>query len=47
MEGKIYQVSTLKALLKGYSRKVVSVEELLEHGDTGLGTFENYGSLTK
>ncbi len=47
MEGKIYQVSTLKALLKGYSRKVVSVGELLKNGDTGLGTFENYGSLTK
>ena len=42
MEEKIYQVSTLKALLKGYSRKVVNVRDLLNHGDTGLGTFENY-----
>ena len=39
--GKMYQVSTLNALLLGYTRKVVSVEELLENGDTGLGTFEN------
>ena len=39
--GKMYQVSTLNALLLGYTRKVVSVQELLENGDTGLGTFEN------
>jgi acetolactate decarboxylase len=38
---KMYQVSTLNALLLGYTRKVVSVQELLENGDTGLGTFEN------
>ena len=38
---KIYQVSTLQALALGYSRSVVKVRELLEHGDTGLGTFEN------
>ena len=38
---KIYQVSTLQALALGYSRPVVTVQELLEHGDTGLGTFEN------
>lgn len=38
---KIYQVSTLQALALGYSRSVVKVEEFLEHGDTGLGTFEN------
>ena len=38
---KIYQVSTLQALALGYTRPVVTVEELLEHGDTGLGTFEN------
>ena len=37
----IYQVSTLQALALGYSRSVVTVRELLEHGDTGLGTFEN------
>ena len=38
---KIYQVSTLQALALGYTRPVVTVSELLEHGDTGLGTFEN------
>lgn len=38
---KIYQVSTLQALALGYTRSVVTVKELLEHGDTGLGTFED------
>lgn len=38
---KIYQVSTLQALAMGYSRSVVTVEELLQHGDIGLGTFED------
>jgi acetolactate decarboxylase len=38
--GTMYQVSTLQALMLGYTRSVVSVSELLEHGDTGLGTFE-------
>ena len=38
---KIYQVSTLQALALGYTRPVVKVHELLEHGDTGLGTFED------
>ena len=38
---KMYQVSTLQALMLGYSRSVISVAELLEHGDTGLGTFED------
>ena len=37
----MYQVSTLQALSMGYSRAVVSVSELLQHGDTGLGTFED------
>lgn len=37
----IYQVSTLQALALGYTRPVATVEELLEHGDTGLGTFED------
>lgn len=36
---KIYQVSTLNALALGYTRKVITVKELLRHGDTGLGTF--------
>jgi acetolactate decarboxylase len=38
---KMYQVSTLNALLLGYTRKVVTVQDLLANGDTGLGTFEN------
>lgn len=38
---KIYQASTLQALALGYTIPVVTVEELLENGDTGLGTFEN------
>lgn len=37
----MYQVSTLQALALGYSRSVVTVRELLRHGDTGLGTFED------
>ncbi|MBQ8941670.1 MAG: acetolactate decarboxylase [Firmicutes bacterium] len=42
-ENSIYQVSTLQALVLGYTRPVITVEELLEHGDTGLGTFEGVG----
>ncbi len=38
---KMYQVSTLQALALGYSRSVITVDELLQHGDTGLGTFED------
>ena len=38
---KLYQVSTLQALALGYSRPVVTVRELLENGDIGLGTFED------
>ena len=37
----MYQVSTLQALSLGYTRPVTTVGELLEHGDTGLGTFED------
>lgn len=37
----MYQVSTLQALALGYARPVVKVSELLAHGDTGLGTFED------
>ena len=40
-DNKIYQVATLQALALGYSKKVVTVGELLENGDTGLGTFED------
>ncbi len=39
-ENRMYQVSTLQALALGYTRAVVSAEELLLKGDTGLGTFE-------
>lgn len=38
---KYYQVSTLQALALGFSKSVVTVEELLRHGNTGLGTFED------
>ena len=38
---KMYQVSTLQALALGYSKSVVSVDELLRHGNIGLGTFED------
>jgi len=41
MNETIYQISTLNALALGYTRKVVDIAELLSHGDTGLGTFEN------
>ena len=37
----MFQVSTLQALALGYSRSVIRVKELLQHGDTGLGTFED------
>lgn len=38
---QLYQISTLQALMLGYSKSVVSVEQILRHGDTGLGTFED------
>ena len=41
MQNKMYQVSTLQALALGYSKAVINVEELLQEGDTGLGTFED------
>ena len=39
--GKYYQVSTLQALALGFSKSVVTVGELLKHGNFGLGTFED------
>ena len=39
-QNTMYQVSTLQALSMGYTRPVVTVGELLEHGNIGLGTFE-------
>ena len=41
MQNTMYQVSTLQALALGYSRAVITAEELLREGDTGLGTFED------
>lgn len=40
-KAQMYQVSTLQALMLGYSKGVVTVEELTKHGDTGLGTFQD------
>ena len=37
---KIYQVSTLQALALGYTKSVITTQELLQNGDIGLGTFE-------
>ena len=39
--GVMFQVASLQSLMQGYTRPVISVGELLQHGDTGLGTFEN------
>jgi acetolactate decarboxylase len=36
----LFQVSTATALVQGVSRGVVTVGELKEHGDFGLGTFD-------
>lgn len=38
---RMYQVATLQSLMTGYTRSVITVGELLQHGDTGLGTFED------
>lgn len=40
-DNKIYQVATLQSLILGYFKKVIDVDELLKHGNIGLGTFEN------
>ena len=40
-DNKMFQVSTLQALALGYSRAVVNIGELMQHGDIGLGTFED------
>lgn len=36
----LYQVSLLDALMKGYYDEVISLSELTQHGDTGIGTFD-------
>ena len=40
MGNKMFQVSTLQALIAGYTRSVITVEELEGRGSIGLGTFE-------
>lgn len=40
-QNRMYQVSTLQALALGYTKTVITVAELLQQGDTGLGTFED------
>lgn len=39
----VYQVSVIEALMQGVMEGVISVEELLTHGDFGIGTFEGLG----
>jgi len=38
---RMYQISTSAALVDGVAQGAVSAHTLLEHGDFGLGTFEN------
>jgi acetolactate decarboxylase len=38
---RMYQISTSVALVEGVAQGAVSAHTLLEHGDFGLGTFEN------
>jgi acetolactate decarboxylase len=38
---RMYQISTSSALVEGDNKGAVSSRTLLEHGDFGLGTFEN------
>jgi len=37
----MFQVSTLQALMLGYSKGVIPLKKLVRHGDTGLGTVED------
>ena len=39
----IYQVSVIEALMQGVMEGVISIRELLGHGDFGIGTFEGLG----
>lgn len=36
----LYQVALLQSLTQGYYDGIISVGELKQHGDTGIGTFE-------
>jgi acetolactate decarboxylase len=38
---RMYQISTSTALVDGVAQGAMSAQALLEHGDLGLGTFEN------
>ena len=38
---KMFQISTVQALALGYSKSVITVDELLKHGNIGLGTYED------
>ena len=40
MDNKMFQVSTLQALVAGYTRSVVTVQDIENKGSIGLGTFE-------
>ena len=40
MDNRMFQVSTLHALVAGYTRGVITVQELESRGNVGLGTFE-------
>jgi len=37
----MYQVSTINALLEGVHEGVITIDELLKHGNFGIGTFES------
>lgn len=39
----VYQVSVIEALMQGVMEGVISIRELLAHGDFGIGTFEGLG----
>ena len=40
MDNKMFQASTLQALVAGYTRSVITVQEVESLGNIGLGTFE-------
>ena len=42
----LYVSSPVNALVKGILREDKTLKEVLEHGDFGLGTFNNLGHIT-
>ena len=36
----LYQVALIQSLVQGYYDGIITVDELKQHGDTGIGTFE-------